>query len=65
MCGGKSKLKLPCANAESLRGLKKLLAKKKLMNQSYFRAGGIVCALIFIVSSKRERQICFHMVIDY
>lgn len=35
------------------------------MNQSYFRAGGIVHALIFIVSSKRERQICFHMVIDY
>lgn len=44
---------------------KKLLAKKKLMNQCYFKAGGIVHALVFIVSAKKERQLCFHMVIDY
>lgn len=45
---------------------KNLLAKKKkLMNQCYFKAGGIVRALVFIVSAKRERQLCFPMVIDY
>ena len=65
MCGGKSKLKLPCANAESLRDQKSFLQKKKLMNQCYFKAGGIVHALVFIVSAKKERQLCFHMVIDY
>lgn len=69
MRAGKSKLKLPCANAGSLRDQKKLPDKKKkkksLMNQCYFKAGGIVRALVFIVGAKRERQLCFHMVIDY
>jgi len=46
---------------------KKLLAKKnpQLMDQCYFKAGGTVHALVFIVGAKRERQLCFHMVIDY
>lgn len=35
------------------------------MNQCYFKAAGIVHALFFIISAQRERQLCFHMVIDY
>lgn len=46
---------------------KRLLAKKKkkLVNQCYSKAGGIVHALVFIVSAEKERQLCFHVVIDY
>lgn len=67
--GGKSKLKLLYVKAESLRDQKGFLPKekkkKKLMNQCYSKAGGIVHALVFIVSAERERQLCFHVVIDY
>lgn len=65
--GGKSKLKLLYVKAESLRDQKGFLPKKKkkLVNQCYSKAGGIVHALVFIVSAERERQLCFHVVIDY
>lgn len=71
MCAGQRELQEhyvdvePPRDQNSFSQMEKGKKEEKLMNQCCLKAAGIVCALVFIISAPRERQLCFHMVIDY
>lgn len=71
LCAGQRELQEHYVSVEPLRDQNSFSQKEKekkkemLMNQCCLKAAGIVHALVFIISAPRERQLCFHMVIDY